>query len=261
MYCCHCIAPFAEILVARHGSDPNGVPTSFDPPLCWVPYSLDTSSGGQAFVPAGDDRWGPFDGHIIHTSYGKSALFMTMHELVDAGGKLIPQGGVWKFPLTFEAGIMRPRFNPADGQLYIAGLRGWQNNAAKDGCLHRVRYTGGKVRAPERIRATKQGIHLTFTTRMDAAAAADLGSYDVEQWNYKWTAAYGSPDFSVTNPTKKGHDTVEIKSAKLAEDGYTVFLEMPTIQPVMQMSIAYKLKSADGQNVEGVVYNTINVLK
>ncbi|MDB5323106.1 MAG: hypothetical protein JWN40_4737 [Phycisphaerales bacterium] len=235
---------------------PSGIPKTFDAPLCWIPYSLDTSSGGQAFVPPGD-KWGPFAGHIVHTSYGKSSLFMVMHELVDG----VAQGGVWRFPLAFESGIMRPRFNPGDGQLYIAGLRGWQSGGSKDGCLQRVRYTGKPIYHPKELHATAKGISITFTDPLDPATASEPGSYDIEQWTYKWSSAYGSPEFSVANPTKKGHDTVEVKSAKLQADGRTVFLEISGLAPVMQMAITYKLKAAGGANVEGVVYNTINRVK
>jgi glucose/arabinose dehydrogenase len=235
---------------------PNGLPTTFEPPLCWIPYSLDTSSGGQAFVPPGD-KWGPFAGHIVHTSYGKAALFMVMHEVVDG----VAQGGVWRFPLAFESGIMRPRFNPGDGQLYVAGLRGWQSGGSRDGCLERVRYTGKPIHRPRDLHATTTGIAITFTDPLDPATANDAGSYDVEQWGYKWSAKYGSDEYSIANPTKKGHDTAGVKSAKLQPDGRTVFLELPSIAPVMQMAITYKLKAADGANVEGVIYNTINRLK
>lgn len=233
---------------------PQGVPTTFEPPLCWIPYSLDNSSGGQCFVTS--DKWGPFKRHILHTSYGMSKLFMVMHEVVDG----VAQGGVWRFNLNFDAGIMRARFNPGDGQLYTCGIRGWQTNSAHDGALERVRYTGKAVYRPMDIRVTAKGIYLTFTCPLDAAAANDVNSYDIEQWNYQWTATYGSPEFSVSNPTKKGHDTVDIKSAKLQEDGKTVFLEIPTIAPVMQMSITYKLKASDGHSVEGAEYNTINTI-
>ena len=202
------------------------------------------------------ERWGPFNGSIVHTSYGKAALFVVLHDVVDG----VAQGGVWQMPLRFESGIQRARFNPADGQLYVAGLRGWQSGGSKDGCFQRVRHTGGPVRAPTALRATEKGLHLTFATPLDPASAADLSNYDIEQWNYRWTADYGSADYSVENPTKKGRDTVEVKSAKLAADGRTVFLEMPAIRPVMQMGIAYKLKSAGGRDVSGVVYNTINKL-
>jgi glucose/arabinose dehydrogenase len=231
---------------------PSGLPKTYEPPLCWIPYAYDNSSGDLAFIT--DDRWGPFKGNILHSSYGKSTLFMVMPQI--EGG--VAQGGVWRFPLTFESGIMRLRFNPADGQLYAAGMRGWQTNGAKDGALQRVRYTGKPARRPASLRATKTGLSVTFTDALDPATANDVGSYDIEQWQYQWSAAYGSPEMSVENPTKKGHDTVEIKSAKLQPDGRTVLLEIPSIAPVMQMSISYKVKSADGRDVEGAIYNTIN---
>jgi hypothetical protein len=173
----------------------------------------------------------------------------------------VAQGGVWRFPLAFESGIMRARFNPGDGQLYVAGLRGWQSGGSKDGCLERVRYTGKPVYRPKELHATAKGVSITFTDPLDPTTANDAGSYDIEQWNYKWSAAYGSAEYSVANPTKKGHDTVEVKSAKLQADGRTVFLEIPAIAPVMQMGITYKLKAAGGANVEGAVYNTINRVK
>jgi glucose/arabinose dehydrogenase len=234
---------------------PNGVPKTQDPPLCWIPYAQDHSSGGQAFVPPGD-KWGPFAGDIVHTSYGDARAFIVMPETVNG----VPQGGIWRLPLTFDSGVMRPRFNPADGQLYVAGLRAWQANAAHDGCFQRVRYTGGPVHRPHEMHATAKGISLTFAAPLDPTTANDVGSWDVEQWNYKWSSAYGSAEYSVENPTKKGKDTVDVKSAKLSADGKTVFLEMPDIKPVMQMSITYTLKGADGRKVEGVVYNTINRL-
>jgi hypothetical protein len=233
---------------------PGGVPKNFEPPLCWIPYSLDTSSGGQAFVTT--DRWGPFKGSIVHTSYGKAALFIVLYEVVDG----VAQGGVWPIPLRFESGIQRARFNPGDGQLYVAGLRGWQSGGSKDGCFQRVRYTGGPVFSPTALRATAKGIYLTFATKLDPPAAGDVGNFDVEQWNYRWTADYGSADYSVENPAKKGRDTVEIESVKLQADGQTVFLSIPAIKPVMQMGISYQLKSADGKKVDGAVYNTINRL-
>jgi hypothetical protein len=69
---------------------------------------------------------------------------------------------------------------------------------------------------------TAKGVELTFTEPLDAATANDVGSYDVEQWQYRWSKEYGSKDWSVENPTKQGRDMVEIKSAKLSADGRTL---------------------------------------
>jgi hypothetical protein len=86
----------------------------------------------------------------------------------------------------------------------------------------------------------------------------NLENYDVQVWNYAWTRNYGSPELSVEEPGRKGHDELKALSAKLSPDGKTVSLELPGIRPVMQMMIRVKVKAADGAPVKFDVYNTIN---
>ena len=226
-------------------------PTTYDNPVCWLPKNIDNSSGGQVWVTS--QKWGPFSGDMLHLSYGHCALFKVLLDKVD--GEY--QGGVVRFPLKFDSGIMRGRFNERDGQLYVAGLNVWQSDGARKGAVHRVRYTGKAVNMPTKLRATKQGVELTFTSPLDEASVADVGNWAVEQWNYKWTGNYGSPEFSVSDPEKKGHDKVEVKSAKLLADQKTVLLEIPTIQPVMQMKISANVKAKDGSPVKQDVWNSI----
>lgn len=226
-------------------------PTTYDNPVCWLPKNADNSSGGQVWVDS--KRWGPFDGDMLFTSYGHCALFKVLLDKVD--GEY--QGGVVKFPLRFDTGIMRGRFNKKDGQLYVAGLNVWQSDGARKGAVHRVRYTGRPVNMPTKLHVTKQGVELTFTSPLDEASATDVGNWNVEQWNYKWTSDYGSPEFKVSDPNAKGHDKVEVKSVKLSPDKKTALLEIPTIQPVMQMRIAANVKAADGSPVKQEVWNSI----
>jgi hypothetical protein len=101
-------------------------------------------------------------------------------------------------------------------------------------------------------------IEITFADAIDPSTATDLDNYSIEQWNYKWTQNYGSPEFSVANPDKKGHDKVEIQSARLGADGKTLTLEIPGLQPVMQMRIKYNLKTRDGSVMASEIHNTIN---
>jgi hypothetical protein len=228
-------------------------PTHTDNPLCWLPTGVDNSAGGQVW--AASDKWGPFGGSLLHTSYGQSALFAILHE-VDAGGDA--QGGVVRFPLKFDSGVMRGRFSPADGQLYLCGLKGWQTNAARDACFQRVRYAGKPANMPSSLRVKPNGIAISFTDPLDKVTANDAGSFSVEQWNYVWSSDYGSAEVSAPDPAKKGHDTLQVKSAKLSEDGKTVFLEIPEIRPVMQMRVQINLDTADGRDVNWEIYNTIN---
>ena len=221
----------------------------------WIPHSIDNSSGGQTWVSG--NRWGLPEGTWLHTSYGLSLLYLVMPEVVD--NKL--QGGVYTFPLHFASGAMRARFNPKDGQLYVSGLKGWQTNAAKDGALQRVRYTGKTAAVPISIHAHTNGIRLTFTVPLDAKAATDLENWNVAQWNYRWSGQYGSKDWSVENPQKSGHDTVTIKSVTLSKDQKSVFLEIPSIKPVMQMEIKYAIETADSARLTQTIYNSIHVLR
>ncbi len=256
-------------------------PTMYDEPICWLPKDVDNSGGGQAWVTS--KKWGPFAGRLLHTSYGTCSLYLA---LVDQQGDHI-QGGVVRFPVNFLSGIMRPRFNPVDGQLYIAGLRGWQSSAAQDTCFQRVRYTGKPARMVTGLKVTRSGLELSFTDPIDPEDATDPDSYEIARWNYLWCGEYGSDDYSARTPDfqgkvrelnrlrldpgkngkaieeltkslKKGRDEVTVESARLSADGKTVTLAIKDLKPVMQMRIRGKLKSADGKRIPLDVYSTIN---
>ena len=221
-------------------------------PICWVPYDQDNSCGGQVFVTS--DKWGPFKDHLMHLSYGKCKMFHCMYEKV--GDEM--QGGTVKFPLVFASGIMRARMNPVDGQLYVAGMRGWQTDGNKPGCVQRVRYTGKPVHMPLDYHVTKTGIDVTFTETLDPASVNDLESWSAKWFNIHYTKEYGSPEFLPSDDKKKGREVLPIVSAKLHPDGKTVTLEIPTLKPVNNIVIKYKIKFADGASVSQDLNVTIN---
>jgi glucose/arabinose dehydrogenase len=229
-------------------------PRDMGKPLCFMPQNVDNSSGGQVWVTS--DKWGPFNGDMLHTSYGGAALLHVMMENVDGQW----QGGVTRFPLKFETGIMRGRFSPKDGQLYLSGLRGWQTVGHKSGAIHRVRYTGAPVHTPKSLHVHKNGVRLIFPAPLDKESAGDAANYAVLRWTYKWTGDYPSRHWSVENPKKQGYDTVEVTAARVSADGKTVFLEIPEVAPVLQQQIKINVKSADGSPVREDVYHTIHAL-
>jgi len=226
------------------------------PHLCWIPFDVDNSNGGQVWVPANQGKWGPFEGRMLYLSYGQSALFSVLQERVGD----IPQGGVVKFPLKFATGLMRARFSPADGQLYVAGLKGWQTNGVKDGAIQRVRYTGRSVTMPEALHVSKKGLTVRFTGALDRQSAADPQNWSILQHNYLWSGAYGSDTYKVSNPQEKGADQVPIRSVQVAADGKSVFLEIEGLSPVMQMRVKMNVKAADGSRVPDEIVHTINVV-
>jgi hypothetical protein len=227
-------------------------PKDFDPPLCWLPHAVDNSSGGQVWVTSG--RWGPLKGRLLHTSYGTASLFHVPFEKVGD----LAQGGVVKFPLAFASGVMRGRFNPKDGQLYLSGLRGWQTAGARDGCLQRVRYTGKPANMILDVRPRKGALELGFSDPLDPSEGADAGLYGAFCWNYLWSEKYGSDEYKLSDPKKKGRDALEVKSARLSEDRKTVTLEIPDLKPAMQVLVRVRVKAADGSPVSADLYHTIH---
>jgi hypothetical protein len=231
----------------------NPIP-EFNKPLCWLSHNgWDNSGGGQTWVPT--DKWGPFNGELLHTSYGEAALYLVMKQQISNGDM---QGGVVRFPLKFTSSAMRPKFNPADGQLYIAGLQGWQTKAVKLAGIDRVRYTGKPVYSVRDLKVDGAGMHLTFTQPLDPKEATDPQNYSTQRWNYERAEHYGSPEFLPDNPKKQGHETMEITAAKLSRDGKTVTLEVNDLKPVMQMLIKFTIKAKDGTEIEQQVMNSIH---
>jgi len=175
--------PHSHGMVPPNPKTPDAV--DYERPMCWIPKSVDNSAGGQAWITS--DQWGPFKGRLVHTSYGKARLFLTMYEEVDG----VTQGGVVQFPLDFDTGIMRARVNPRDGQLYVLGMRGWQTDGPRDSGFYRVRYTGKPVNMPTMLNVKSDGVLLTFTDPLDKASAGNVGNHSVERWNYVYSSKYG----------------------------------------------------------------------
>ena len=96
--------------------------------------------------------------------------------------------------------------------------------------------SGNAVRAE----ATMRGIAVQFAVSLDTQQAADAENWIVS--------------------TLPAHDPRRVQAVSIGTDDRTVFLEIPGIQPVMQMAIQYHLKSADGADVSGEIVNTIHAL-
>ncbi|MFM8421498.1 MAG: hypothetical protein ACKOEQ_15405, partial [Verrucomicrobiota bacterium] len=215
------------------------IPDRYDTPICWLPMRWDNSSGGQVFVTS--DKWGPWKGAPLFMSYGKCLLYGVLWDEVD--GEV--QAAMVPFNLRFQSGVMRGRFNPKDGQLYVCGLKGWQNAATRDGGFYRVRHTGKPVHMPVKAHVAANAIQITFSAPLDPAAAKDAGNYSVETWNYRYSGGYGSDELSVANPGKKGHDALAVGAVSLSADGKTVTIPVQGLRAADQYSVRYQLKAAD----------------
>ncbi|MEX0929415.1 MAG: DUF6797 domain-containing protein [Balneolales bacterium] len=237
----------------RHGGTQLEV-GEFNPPIAWTPKQVNNSSG--LITWAGDSRWGPLAGQWILGSYGQSTLFAVLTEQM--GDRL--QGGVVKLPVESASGLMRGAVSPADGQLYVAGLRGWQTLGTEDAAFERIRYAGGKVNLPRNIHITPAGVQLMFTDPVDPVSAQNINNYRVERWDYLYSSRYGSPEVLPDNSRHEGRDTMTVTSVTISDNGKAIFMELEDMRSVMQMKIAYELTFNDGQKLGNAVYHTVNWL-
>jgi putative heme-binding domain-containing protein len=202
-----------------------------DLPLVYLPRGLDNSSGGQTEVTS--DRWGPLQGQRLHFSFGTGSHFLLLMDDVDGQR----QGAVVPLPGEFRSGAHRGEFHPLDGQLYVSGMAGWGSYTPDDGCFHRVRYTGDPVQLPVASHVHQNGVLVRFSEPLDPAVAGDVTRHFAQCWNYRYSSGYGSAEFSREHFGARGHDVLRITSATCLDDGRSLFLELPDLQPVNQLHL------------------------
>lgn len=219
----------------------NGRPPEL--PLVYLPRGLDNSSGGQAYIAS--TRWGPLQGQLVHFSYGAATHFLLLRD--EVAGQA--QGAVVPLPGEFLSGVHRGRFNPNDGQLYVCGMGGWGTYAVADGCFQRVRYTGQPVQLPCGFHVHENGVRLSFTLPIDRKEAGEANAHFAQAWNYRYSSAYGSPEFSPRHFGIPGHDPLAITSAHVLADGRSLFLEIPELQPVNQLHLHVRVGAGRAQDL------------
>lgn len=216
------------------------------PPLCWITNSFDRSPAELLWVES--DRWGPLKGSLLNLSYGYGKVFLVPHEKVR--GQM--QGGMIELPVpTFPTGVMRGRFSPQDGQLYLCGMFAWAGNATYPGGLYRVRATGQPMHLPVELHAKKSGLKLTFTEALDPKSI-DVKNLKIKTWSLKRTANYGSNNFDEKH--------LEVGSATLSTDSKSLTIDVADLRPTWCMEIKFALRSASGAPVQGTIHNTIHEL-
>ncbi|WP_437201168.1 DUF6797 domain-containing protein [Planctomicrobium sp. SH664] len=212
-------------------------------PLVYLPRGLDNSSGGQTVVDS--DRWGPLQGQLLHFSFGACRYHMILVDEVDGQrqGAVVPMYG------DFLSGVHRGKFNPHDGQLYAVGQGGWGAFTVLDGCLARVRYTGDDVQLPVGFHVFQNGVRVDFSSELNSQIAEDVANHFAQCWNYRYSASYGSPEFSPSQPNTPGHDPLKITSAHVLSGGKSLFLEIPELQPVNQLQLRLRIDDQDPQDL------------
>ncbi|MCA9032194.1 MAG: hypothetical protein KDA66_15365, partial [Planctomycetaceae bacterium] len=228
------------------------LPETFDEPIIWMPQELDNSCGGQIWVS--DERFGPLSGRLIHSSYGKGWLYYL--SLQEVGGKT--QASIVSLPHQWDAGVMRLRTNPHDGQLYGTGLSGWQGpRDGKDGCLQRLRYTGEPVRIIENAKVVKDGLELEFSFDLDPQTATNPEHWQGQMWDYLWSRNYGSDQYSVLEPGERKRDTLAVAKVELLSKR-KVHLVLSDLKVCDQVFLKMDLQGTDGFRFLEEIYLTVH---
>ncbi len=227
----------------HHRKEP---PKSFDEPLVWLPKEADNSAGGQIWIPEG--KWGSLGGKMLHLSYGRCRTYLVLQEANEFRAAVVNLG------LTFKSGVCRAAFS-SQGDLYLVGLNGWQTAAVQDGCLQRVRYQPQPFVVPIDYQQTEKGFILKFDIPLDPKSLTmDKCSYQC--WNYKYSAEYGSKDWSVLKKDFVGRDTIMIDQLKPSPDGKTLEVVLKSPPRAMQTRFEYEFKSSFGDPIKAVIYST-----
>jgi Cytochrome C oxidase, cbb3-type, subunit III len=221
---------------------------AMQPPMVWIDMEFDRSPSELLWVDS--KKWGPLDGKLLSFSYGFGKIQLVLIEEVN-GQK---QAGVIDLPgVKFRSGIMRGRFNAADGHLYACGMSAWgTSQTMRGGDFYRLRYTGKPLSLPVQLAAEQDGMTLTFANALDETKAKNIANYEVQTWDLVRSRKYGSDRYN----TK----TLLISEVKLSLDNKRVKLIIPGIKPVDVMTIAYRLVDSKGNALEGKVQNTIHDL-
>ena len=237
------IRPDGPILNRLPGQSPDGRSIPFfgrpggdlqqppEIPMLYLPRGLDNSSGGQVHVDS--DRWGPVQGQMVHLSFGAGRAFLLLRDEFDGWiqGAVVPIAG------EFASGAHRGKFNPRDGQLYVSGMAGWGTYTTDDGCFQLVRYSGNKPQLPVGFHVHENGIRVDFSQPVKQQKVSDPDAHFVQGWNYRYSGAYGSPEYSSRQLGLRGHDVLDVKSVSVLPGGKSLFLEIPNLQPVNQLHL------------------------
>ena len=224
----------------------------YDDPITWLPISVDNSGAGQAWV--GTHKWGPFKGHLVHSSFGRGKIFLVLMERV---GDSV-QGGAVELPVDFDTGLMRPDFRASDGNLYLVGLYGWGTKRKAVGGFYRARHTGGKVLVPSELHASRQGIDVSFLHELDPETAENPANYHVRRWNYKWLSRYGSDRWRLDG--QPGVEDMAVRRVRLLPDRKTVRIEVDDLTRVMQMMTSISIRTASGDRIDTEISHSIHAL-
>jgi glucose/arabinose dehydrogenase len=228
-------------------------PSGFDPPAVWFPRKLCTSASGGTEIT--DARFGPFAGQMLVGDFGTASILRVALERVNGEW----QGAVWPFERGFLSGVNRLTFG-SDGRLYLGCLRrGWGSSGPQEFSLERIDFNGQTPFEIREVHARPDGFELHFTQPVDRATATNQENWEMTQFHYRFSAAYGSPE--IDQAGKENSATpITVTQAILAPDQQRLELKLTGWKTGYVTAVRNKAaRSNDGKGLwHDTFYYTLN---
>jgi cytochrome c2 len=231
------------------GHEPRGyTPPPVAVPLTWIPHPINASGAGQVWLTGA--KMGALNNALIHIGYYRPELFVVLFS--DRGS--VTQPAIVSFTRDLLFAPLHGAVHPTDGLLYVTGFQIWGSNAEAISGLARIRPTGEPTPLPREVVPMTEGVLLRFDVALDSGVATDPANYSVERWEYRRTAAYGSPHFRPDGA--RGQETLIPSSAYLSQDRRSVFVGIADQRPVMQLRVGWTLATENGVRMSHNAYLT-----
>ena len=212
--------PSSKILHVSEGAffgcrsvDSAGVATKTDKaPVVWLPQDEIGNSPSQ-LLSIND---GPYKGQMIHGEVTHGGVKRVFVEKVN--GQY--QGVVFRFIQGLEAGVNRMIWGP-DGALYVGGIGNpgnWQQTGKLWYGLQRLKYNDKSTFEMLAVRAKSDGVEIEFTEPLREGDGWEIADWEVRQWKYVPTVAYGGP--------KVDNVSLKVLAASVSENRKKVSLKL-----------------------------------
>lgn len=190
-----------------------------DPPAVQIPHPWTRSVNGVAVWPRSTRH--PFAGHIIGAEY--NTRFLIRCSLQDVDGVL--QGAVYPLTKPGETNGVEEFLGPmgvtfgSKGELYVSSIHdsGWLGGL-NTGDIVKLTPNGSLPNGLREVRATPDGMSLSFVHPVDRTKAARPEAYKIVGYQRVWQGTYATED--------SGRHTVDVRTATVSDEGRTVHLEL-----------------------------------
>ncbi|PRX49371.1 glucose/arabinose dehydrogenase [Prauserella shujinwangii] len=224
----------------NHYTNPEG-PFDDNPvtkPVLWLPQNEIANSPSMPVML----KSGPFQGQLLIGDVTYGGLQRAYLEKVH--GEY--QGAVFRHTQGLESGITETTIGP-DGAVYVAGLGAggnWGQAGKLTYGLQKLTPNGANTFDMKSMKATRDGFRITYTKPLSEETVAKLAdSYQVQQWRYAPTEAYGGP--------KVDQETLSVSGVQVSDDRMSVTLRVDGLQRdrVVHLRSPRPFAAADGSEL------------